>query len=376
MYPATDDISRTLQTLRSDRDQLCGPQRREVAAALGQVLWENGPSPSALELVYLLAEDPDWEVRYDVAHLLLRLPERDLARLVAKLSEDNNVFVRNAAERALERRRKGQIQTRPPQPAQLHWENLERLHGKKVAETARQAAEELFDQLVGATVHEMRGVLTPLKASVTSLVNLLERGATEAGGLRRQVSKASGRLAFLQRLLDDMRDYSQPLSRQRRGERLYDLVKEAVSIVRENLLAGGRNPKRVQVFVSVPEEITLMIARHQIVAAVANVVKNAFDAYATGPKGFGSGEVRLSARRTDDDQVELVVEDRGVGICAEDLEEIRQFIPGKTTKKNLGTGFGLPTARKNVMAHGGSLSIESQEGQGTTITMVLPVGQQ
>jgi signal transduction histidine kinase len=107
--------------------------------------------------------------------------------------------------------------------------------------------------------------------------------------------------------------------------------------------------------------------------ALANVVKNAVEAYATGPKAIERGVVWVRAQVVGDEVVEIVVEDQGMGISVEDLEELRQFTPGKTTKRNQGTGFGLPIARRNTRAHGGELSIVSQEGVGTTVTMTLPL---
>ena len=71
--------------------------------------------------------------------------------------------------------------------------------------------------------------------------------------------------------------------------------------------------------------------------------------------------------------VELVIEDNAIGFSAEDLRLIRQFIPGQTTLKHDGTGFGLPTAKRYIEAHGGSLEIDSQEGVGTRVSLRLPL---
>jgi signal transduction histidine kinase len=112
-----------------------------------------------------------------------------------------------------------------------------------------------------------------------------------------------------------------------------------------------------------------------VVAAIANVVKNAIEAYATGPSGFWKGKVTVSARTADADRIEMVIADEGCGIQPTDLAEISRFVPGKTTKKNQGTGFGLAIAKRNILAHGGDLSIASQEGEGTVVTISLPLEQ-
>ena len=78
-----------------------------------------------------------------------------------------------------------------------------------------------------------------------------------------------------------------------------------------------------------------------------------------------------------DERVEIVVTDNGAGIATDDLVDIRQFRPGTSTKKNQGgTGFGLPTAYRYAVAHGGGLAVESEEAQGTVVTITLPLEQE
>ena len=62
-----------------------------------------------------------------------------------------------------------------------------------------------------------------------------------------------------------------------------------------------------------------------------------------------------------------------MGLSAEELDEVRRFVPGGTSKKTYGTGFGLPTAKRKLEAHGGALAIESEVDKGTTVTVTLPI---
>jgi len=66
----------------------------------------------------------------------------------------------------------------------------------------------------------------------------------------------------------------------------------------------------------------------------------------------------------------LHVIDTGAGIPPEAMENL--FKPFFSTKPG-GSGLGLPTARKVLEAHGGSLSAQSQPGRGTCFTMRLPI---
>ena len=108
-----------------------------------------------------------------------------------------------------------------------------------------------------------------------------------------------------------------------------------------------------------------------MVVALRNVIKNAVESLATSPIQLTPGSVRIVARQ-DDDLAVIQVTDTGMGLNAEELDEVRKFVPGKTSKKSHGTGFGLPIAWRKIHDHGGSLAIDSRPDAGTTVTLALP----
>jgi signal transduction histidine kinase len=73
----------------------------------------------------------------------------------------------------------------------------------------------------------------------------------------------------------------------------------------------------------------------------------------------------------DADRVTVVIADDGPGIPSTILPKVDQ--PFFTTRQN-GTGLGLPISRQIAKAHGGFLEIESEAGQGTTVSVTLPLG--
>jgi two-component system sensor histidine kinase HydH len=97
--------------------------------------------------------------------------------------------------------------------------------------------------------------------------------------------------------------------------------------------------------------------------ALLNLVQNALDAM---PQG---GTLTLRGQRTAT-HVQLQVQDTGSGIPAEQLTAI--FEPLYTTKPG-GTGLGLYIVQEIVAAHGGQITMESVVGQGTTLTVMLPL---
>jgi two-component system NtrC family sensor kinase len=68
--------------------------------------------------------------------------------------------------------------------------------------------------------------------------------------------------------------------------------------------------------------------------------------------------------------VRLVVSDTGAGISKENVAKL--FTPFFTTKSN-GTGLGLSISQAILREHGGSISVSSTEGEGTTVTVDVPV---
>ncbi len=92
------------------------------------------------------------------------------------------------------------------------------------------------------------------------------------------------------------------------------------------------------------------------------------------------GRIDVAARKTTRDQFELVVADTGVGIAQDDLEVIfEKFRQGKSatgedtlTREYSGTGLGLSIVRELCKLMGGSVSVESELGKGSTFKMLLP----
>jgi signal transduction histidine kinase len=368
------DLTEALVRLRTDRDAVPWPQRRKIVVRIAGPLAEGQAGEPFRSLLLLLAEDSKWEVRKDVADALATIPDNDLAVLTDKFLNDSHAYVRRAAKQSIERRRKvareAQKRKRGVELVLALYQELEEQHGKEVAEKARRLAEQLYDTLIVATVHEMRSVLTALKEDNARVIERHEAGQLDPSFLRRKSLKIADRLAFLERLLDDMRNYAQPISSERVTVPVADLLTEARSIVSENLKARNINPRRVALTVAVPPDAVVKVSRVHVVRAIVNVLQNAYDFLpSTGQGPEGQIHIRVAQKAK---HVQVVVQDNGDGIPAANLEEVRQCLPGRTSRRHVGTGFGLCNARRFIEAHGGSLLIESQENQGTAVTLTLP----
>lgn len=104
--------------------------------------------------------------------------------------------------------------------------------------------------------------------------------------------------------------------------------------------------------------------------SILNLVENAFDALEDA--GAKAGRIRLGTA-IDIDRSEIIVrvEDNGPGITSE--QQARIFEPFVTTKGAKGTGLGLAVVKKTVEEHGGTVSLQSSPGSGTTFTLHIPL---
>ena len=84
----------------------------------------------------------------------------------------------------------------------------------------------------------------------------------------------------------------------------------------------------------------------------------------------GSILIKLSNPQANSVKVEIT--DSGDGIAADDIAKI--FEPYFSTKET-GTGLGLAIVKKAIDDHGGTISVASKEGSGTTFTIILPAGE-
>jgi signal transduction histidine kinase len=109
-----------------------------------------------------------------------------------------------------------------------------------------------------------------------------------------------------------------------------------------------------------------MIDREKMERALSNIIENAVEAMPNG------GELTISNRRSNDG-VDIVVMDTGTGMTDETVRKL--FTPPFTTKAK-GIGLGLAISKRIVEAHGGSIKIETALGEGSCVTVRLPIRQE
>jgi two-component system sensor histidine kinase SenX3 len=119
-----------------------------------------------------------------------------------------------------------------------------------------------------------------------------------------------------------------------------------------------------------PRRLTFLGDRRQLTSALANLLENAV-------KYSDRGSEVAVRIRTDGSMVDVIVQDHGIGIPARDLERVfERFyrVDRARSRETGGTGLGLAIVRHVASNHGGEVSVESREGEGSTFTLHLPAG--
>jgi len=229
-------------------------------------------------------------------------------------------------------------------------------------------------QLVASVAHEIGTPLHSIAWHVQALAE--EPGVTPE--MRKRVTVIDEQLTRVVRIIQDLLSST----RQRQPEPAWLPVEQVIrpAVV---LMEPAFHAKEITVTVEIPEALPLVWAdaekMHQV---LVNVFANALAA--TPPHGTvtvlvgaraASPEESDRSRRIIDAKPPLVVtvavQDTGCGMPEADVQ--KAFEPFFTTKAvGKGTGLGLFLSRETVLAHGGTLVLESEIGSGTTVTVTLP----
>jgi len=367
----TTTLSEARRLLAKRPDALPADERRRlVATAASALLCGDGNAPAAAELVDVLARDADWTVRLEVARTVHLLDDEACSRYVALFRSDCNSYVRGHAERSLARQRKArQTSSRRRHESRGYAEQVDELarqHGAQVAAKVQVLADQRYAMLASAVAHEVRSILTTLSANAAALA--------AAHGTNGRVGSIREDVDHLRRTIEAMEQYTKPLPVQRHPEDLRRMIDEAVEKARAGLVAMGHDPATVEVAVAPVPTIRLRVSRRLVVLALTNVIENALESFAdrdADPLRPGRIDVRVAVEGY---EARLTVADNGPGIEPEVLKELRSFTPtGTNRNKRSSSGWGLSLVHRYVTAHGGSVTIDSEMGRGTSVVVTLPM---
>ena len=227
--------------------------------------------------------------------------------------------------------------------------------------TQRSQAEQLRREFSANVSHELKTPLT----SISGYAELMQSGMVRPEDMRPFAGKIYKEATRLMALVEDILQ----LSRLDEGT---DLVREPVALRRLAETVAGRleslaAEKQVQIKIE-GEDAVLEGSGRVLDEVLCNLMENAIKYNRPG------GSVTVRVEQTDG-RVVLTVSDTGIGIPqAHQSRVFERFyrVDKSHSKATGGTGLGLSIVKHGVLLHHGELSLQSQEGKGTTVTIVFP----
>ncbi len=216
----------------------------------------------------------------------------------------------------------------------------------------------LVGKLAAGVAHSIRNPLTSLKMRLYSLGKSLATSPSQ----KEDLAVISEEIRHIGAIVQNFLEFSRPPKLKMQHSSPSDVVDQALQLLRHRL-----ESYRVQVELKRPQRLPELWADpDQLKEVLVNLMVNACEAMVGG----GSITIEETEEKTESGALAVIrLQDTGVGVPASVQEKI--FQPFFSTKEE-GTGLGLSIASRIVEEHGGSLRVQSKEGQGTTFTITLP----
>jgi two-component system, NtrC family, sensor kinase len=221
-------------------------------------------------------------------------------------------------------------------------------------QTERMAA---IGQLAAGVAHEINNPL----GVILCYADLLKKTHLERPEEMADLQTIEKHALNCKRIVADLLNFARSPDQVRRLDSINDIIGEVV-----NLVAAQFRKQQIEVETELAADLPLLeVDSDRLKQVFLNLLMNASQAIA------GSGRIRVSSRQRED-RIEIMVEDNGCGIPADKLDAV--FDPFFTTKEpGEGTGLGLSVSYAIIRDHGGEIRAESQPGEWTRLTVLLPV---
>jgi signal transduction histidine kinase len=227
----------------------------------------------------------------------------------------------------------------------------------------------LREDFLSVASHELKTPLTPLKLQIDALTRLLMKerlSAEQRDEAIRKLGATQRHIERLGRLVESLLD----VSRIRTGRielqfeelDLGTLVADVLGRYREELSREG-----IELSLDVDETLVGHWDRFRLDQVLTNLVTNAIK--------YGEKKPIIVTAKHADDRVVLTVKDHGIGISGDNPDRVfRRFERAVDGRSYGGLGLGLYIVRQLVELHGGTVSVQTREGVGSTFIVDLPKG--
>jgi two-component system sensor histidine kinase PilS (NtrC family) len=211
-------------------------------------------------------------------------------------------------------------------------------------------------RMAASIAHEIRNPLAAMRGSIQMLRSEVENDSSQAE-LMEIILRESDRL---NRIITDFLSYARPRSLVQARVDVGDLLSQTFALLRHSPEIAANQTLEAEV----PDErIFAQADEGQLKQVFWNLARNALQAM---PQG---GTLRATLVKNSSNRLRIAFADTGRGMSPDQVEHL--FEPFSSTTG--GTGLGLSIVYQIIREHGGTINVRSREGQGTTITVELPM---
>lgn len=221
--------------------------------------------------------------------------------------------------------------------------------------------------LFAGFAHEIRNPLSTISLNLQLVEEDLHDAETQRDKrTRKRVQVLKSEVARLQAILDEFLRFARMPELQKEPTDLDAFVRDLVEFHAPEMKSAGIALRSL----SEPRLPRVHVDKAQLRAAIVNLLKNAREACSEGDEIIVTVRRDPSATGQGVRGITISVADTGPGMPG-DVRE-KAFQPYFSTKRT-GTGLGLPTVKRIIEEHGGSITLSSEVGKGTLFTLWLPI---
>lgn len=220
--------------------------------------------------------------------------------------------------------------------------------------------EQMKNEFISSVSHELRTPLTAIKGWTETVTSMYEDKETFKKGMRVITSETERLSQMVEELLDFSRIQDNRLTLIMDTIDILAELGETVLIYQERARALG-----IKLDYYEPEMLSFVYGdKNRLRQVFINIVDNAI-------KYSDKGDTVSVEAYEEHGEICISISDTGMGISAEDLPKVKtKFFKANHTRR--GSGIGLAVADEIIQRHGGTLTINSEQGVGTTVLITLP----
>ncbi|PFL16096.1 PAS domain-containing sensor histidine kinase [Bacillus cereus] len=208
-------------------------------------------------------------------------------------------------------------------------------------------------QLAAGVAHEVRNPLTVIKG----FIQLLQQ---EVGKDKEYLSLMLSEISSIEKVIQEFLSIAKPNAAVFEPKSLCTILENVVDLISTQAIM-----KNIRIALNMDvENLLIECCEIQLKQVFYSILQNSIEAIQNGQ------EIIINVKKHNSTEVKICILDKGVGIPSERIKRLGE--PFYSTKEK-GTGVGLMMSYRIIESHGGKISIKSQVGKGTTVTLFFPI---